>query len=210
MNVATENALYARFLRGLAVSAGRPAVRVGAETITYEAAHEKALQWAGSLLAGSDEPPGAVGVLAGRGIDTYVAILAGLYAGVTVVPLHADFPAARTQRMLEAAGVSALLADGQGLATLSELSGPWPEVPVLPIGGADGGPFRTVPISPADSSASHGPSRRPTSRMCCSPRVRRAVPRACRSRTAAPITTSGCWTSATTSPPTTSSPRPST
>lgn len=151
MNVATENALYARFLRGLAVSAGRPAVRVGAETITYEVAHEKALQWAGSLLAGPGEPPGAVGVLAGRGIDTYVAILAGLYAGVTVVPLHADFPAARTQRMLEAAGVSALLADGQGLATLAELSGPWPEVPVLPIGGADGGPFRTVPISPADS-----------------------------------------------------------
>lgn len=138
MNDTTDPALYARFLRGLAVSPRGIAIRTGAESLTYEEVHERALRWAGSLLAGREEPQ-AIGVLSGKGIDAYVGLLAGLYTGATVVPLHADFPAERTRRMLELSGVSALVADGPGLAALEALSGV--DIPVLSADSVRGKPL---------------------------------------------------------------------
>ncbi|MFF4354907.1 AMP-binding protein [Streptomyces sp. NPDC001530] len=149
MNQPTEPALYERFLRGLAVAPRGTAIRVGAEEMSYERVHELALEWAGALLAGTGEPPKAVGVLADKGIESYVGLLAGLYTGATVVPLHAEFPAARTRYMLEASGVSAVLADAQGLATLAEAAAAGPELPVLvprATTGVDTGPFRRIGI----------------------------------------------------------------
>ncbi|MET8682157.1 AMP-binding protein [Streptomyces sp. NPDC004647] len=120
-----HTALYSRFLRGLSLSPDRPAIRLGAEVITYRRAHELALRWAGSLLAhrpvGEQAGPPVVGVLAGKGLQSYVGILAALYAGATVVPLNPDFPAARNQRMLRISGAQVLLADGQGLAGTQDL-----------------------------------------------------------------------------------------
>jgi amino acid adenylation domain-containing protein len=114
-----DHALHARFLRGLAISPRATAFRVGAESLSYEAMHELALQWAGRLLDSTSERPTAVGVLSNKGTEAYVGILAALYAGLTAVPLHPDFPAARTKHMVEAAGVSVVLADEAGLATLT-------------------------------------------------------------------------------------------
>ncbi|WP_415840278.1 AMP-binding protein, partial [Nocardiopsis gilva] len=131
MKETSNPALYRRFLRGLALSPDRPAVRLGTQAITYESAHRRALLWAGSLLAGTPEPPTAVGVLAGKGVQSYVGILAGLYAGATVVPLHPAFPAPRTRRMLEMSGVSAVLVDDKGLAGLPDVLGDDLVVPVL-------------------------------------------------------------------------------
>ncbi|MEU9191197.1 AMP-binding protein [Streptomyces sp. NPDC048484] len=119
MNDLPDYALHSRFLRGLAGAAERPAIRVGAETVSFAEAHELALRWAGALLAGSAEPLRAVGVLANTGIEGFIGNLAALYAGCTVVPLHPDFPALRTRRMIQAAGVSAVLADEQGLSALT-------------------------------------------------------------------------------------------
>ncbi|MFI6149216.1 AMP-binding protein [Streptomyces sp. NPDC051109] len=129
--------LYERFLTGLQISPRRAAVRAGGRTVSYEEAHETALGWAGDLLAGADRPPRAVGVLTGKGADSYLALLAGLYSGATLVPLHADFPAARTRRMLEDSGVSAVIADARGLAALGETG---LDLPVLVAGEDAGGP----------------------------------------------------------------------
>lgn len=132
------HALHDRFLRGLGLGLNSPAIRVGPRTMSFATVHELALRLAGDLLARSENPPGPVGVLADRSADAYIGILAALYAGATVVPLHPDFPAVRTRRMLEASATSVLLADEHGRAALAETG---LEIPVL---------------SPRAGSAAHG------------------------------------------------------
>lgn len=94
------------------------------------------------------EPPKAVGVLADKGIESYVGLLAGLYTGATVVPLHAEFPAQRTKYMLEASGVTTVLADAHGLATLAETDVAGPELSVLAprAKGVGTGRFREIGV----------------------------------------------------------------
>jgi amino acid adenylation domain-containing protein len=106
--------LASRFLRGLEISPTRDAVRVGRDSLAYEEAHEGALAWAGSLTGVLGHRPRAVGVLAGKSIEAYVGVLAALYSGATVVPLHPDFPAPRLAEMIRLAGVEALVVDDRG------------------------------------------------------------------------------------------------
>ncbi|WP_405817778.1 AMP-binding protein [Streptomyces sp. NBC_00838] len=127
----TDATLPGRFLRGLARSADGPAVRAGTGTLTYRELHERALGLAGSLLAGLPAGPRAVGVLVGKGVSAYPTLLAGLYTGVTTVPLQQTFPAARTLRMIEASGVDALIADDDSLPALLELAAAGARLPVL-------------------------------------------------------------------------------
>ncbi|GAA2604873.1 MULTISPECIES: AMP-binding protein [Streptomyces] len=137
MNQLPAHALHSRFLRGLDKAPRNVAFRVGDHRITYEEAHHRALEQAGSLLAGTDEPPAAVGVLAGKSVEAYTGVLAALYAGAAVVPLHADFPAARTRYMLEAASVGAVIADEAGLKALADAA-PADAPPVLAPSAATG------------------------------------------------------------------------
>jgi amino acid adenylation domain-containing protein len=116
-----KGTLSGRFLRGLALSADRDAIRAQGRSFTYEQAHEMALTWAGSLLQRCGEPPRSIGVLAGKGVESYVGILAALYCGVPAVPLQPDFPADRTRHMLRAADISALVADERGFRLLAGL-----------------------------------------------------------------------------------------
>ena len=58
-----EHTLHGRFLRGLALSGDRDAIRLAGRGITYAEAHRLALTWAGSLLRACDAPPRAIGVL---------------------------------------------------------------------------------------------------------------------------------------------------
>lgn len=101
--------LYSLFRKGLAKNPGGPAFAIGGDSATYAETDVAALRLAGGL-AGRGHT--AVGVLAPRGRTAYVGILAGLYAGLTVVPLNPGFPRARTLAMARAAGVSVLVADG--------------------------------------------------------------------------------------------------
>ncbi|KUN09190.1 D-alanine--poly(phosphoribitol) ligase [Streptomyces yokosukanensis] len=126
-----DGTLSGRFLRGLALAPDRPALRVDGVDTTYRELHERALVLAGSLLAGLPDRPPAVGVLAGKGPTAYAALLAGLYSGVTVVPLQPAFPAARTRQMIEAAGVGALLADDDALPALTALHAEGVGLPTL-------------------------------------------------------------------------------
>ena len=142
----SERTLPSRFLRGLALCPDSDAIRAPGRGLTYAEAHDIALTWAGSLLHGCDEPPAAIGVLAGKGPESYLGILAALYCGVPAVPLQPDFPVERTRHMLTAAGVSALVTDEQGYALLPglfEAGG----VPVLRTGpGPGGGQGPAVPV----------------------------------------------------------------
>jgi amino acid adenylation domain-containing protein len=115
-----DAALPNRFLRGLALAPSRPAIRAGDQNISYEAAHEMALRWAGTACAAPGGPPAAIGVLAGKSAVGYVAVLAALYAGATVVPLNPDFPADRIRQMLDASGARTVFADRAGRAALGE------------------------------------------------------------------------------------------
>lgn len=125
----SEHTLPGRFLRGLALSPGKDAIRVSGQCVTYERAHDLALTWAGSLLRACDEPPSAVGVLAGKGVESYIGVLAALYCGAAAVPLQPDFPVGRTRHMLTAAKVSALVTDAQGARLIPGL----PEAEGMPV-----------------------------------------------------------------------------
>ncbi|MFF1487774.1 AMP-binding protein [Streptomyces sp. NPDC058319] len=139
--------LHERFLRGLALSADRPALRIGAETTTYRDLHRQALTWAGSLGGAR-----TVGVLAGKTVTAYAGILGALYAGATVVPLHPDFPAARTRHMLELSGATAVIADERGRAVLAGLGD---DLPALAVAEPDPARALTGPrtgTAPADTA----------------------------------------------------------
>ncbi|RKN05112.1 amino acid adenylation domain-containing protein [Streptomyces radicis] len=136
---ATGGCLHDWFLRGLARDPGATALRVGGTAVTYERLHGRALALAGALLAAAGERPCRVGLLAERGEDAYAGVLAALYAGATVVPLNPDFPAERTRRMIEAAGLDALLADATGRTLLPELKDAVDGVPV--VGEPTGAPL---------------------------------------------------------------------
>ncbi|MFI5783826.1 AMP-binding protein [Nocardia sp. NPDC051570] len=123
--------LVERFRRGLEVSADRPAIRVEGDSLTYAQLDERALILAGALLAGQVRPPTAIGVLAGKSLSGYAALLAGMYTGITVVPLQPAFPVVRTKAMIEAAGVDVLVADEESAAALAELRSVGVDLPVL-------------------------------------------------------------------------------
>jgi amino acid adenylation domain-containing protein len=137
-----ERTLTGRFLRGLALSPDRTAIRAPGRSVTYADAHQLALSWAGRLLRACDEPPTAIGVLAGKGLESYVGILAALYCGVPAVPLQPDFPIARTRHMIKAAKVSALVTDERGYRLLPDLF----ETGSIPVLRAGAGSGPTVPV----------------------------------------------------------------
>lgn len=146
MSDAYGGALYTRFLRGLTLAPERTAVRGPGWELTYRHLHERALTWAGTLLHATDGDgrgggPGAVAVLAAKGPDAYTGVLAGLCAGMSVVPVSVDFPAQRVRQMLDAAGVSAVVADAPGRALLDAAVEPDGRA-ALPVLATEGGTLR--------------------------------------------------------------------
>ncbi|WP_326565410.1 AMP-binding protein [Amycolatopsis rhabdoformis] len=159
MDTSLTGGLHSRFLRGLALSEGGTAVRVGDQDLTYGRLHEQALQWGGAL---ADAGARTVGVLAGKGISAYAGILAGLYAGATVVPLRPDFPAARTAQMVQAAGVDAMVVDARGSALLPEVfTGPTVLSPETKVRGALSEPKQVRPEDSAYVLFTSGSTGRP-------------------------------------------------
>ncbi|MFJ4124621.1 AMP-binding protein [[Kitasatospora] papulosa] len=152
-----DGTLSGRFLRGLALAPDRPALRADGAALTYRELHERALLLAGSLLAGLPGRQPAVGVLAGKGASAYPSLLAGLYSGVTVVPLQPAFPAARTRQMIEAAGVGALLADDDALPVLTALHEDGLDLPTLFAPG--GQPARALAVDPDSALKEPMPAR---------------------------------------------------
>ncbi|WP_372504776.1 AMP-binding protein [Streptomyces lavenduligriseus] len=157
MDPTVDGTLSGRFARGLALAPDRPALHADGVDLTYRELHELALVRAGSLLAGLPGRPPAVGVLAGKGPTAYASLLAGLYSGVTVVPLQPAFPAARTRRMIEAAGVGALLADDDALPALTALHEDGVRLPTLFAPG--GQPMPALALDPDSALKAPQPTR---------------------------------------------------
>ncbi|MFE5793570.1 AMP-binding protein [Streptomyces sp. NPDC056503] len=112
------NALYSRFLKGLALDGDAVALRAGGHSVTYREAHRTALHRAGAV----GDPARPVAVLASPAApDAALDILAALAAGATVVPLNAEGPPARTARTLAASGARTVFADAAGLRALERL-----------------------------------------------------------------------------------------
>ncbi|MFG3389382.1 AMP-binding protein [Streptomyces rochei] len=137
-------ALHTRFLSGLALAPERVAVRGPSWALTYRELHERALTWAGTLLRAADGDarggPGTVAVLADKGPDAYTGVLAALCGGMTVVPMSTSFPASRIRQMLDAAEVSAVVADETGRALLAAATEPGVRTP--PVLATEGGTLR--------------------------------------------------------------------
>ncbi|MFE2043048.1 amino acid adenylation domain-containing protein [Streptomyces sp. NPDC059477] len=157
MDPTSDGTLSARFARGLALAPDRPALHADGVTTTYRELHERALLLAGSVRAALPDPAPALGVLAGKGPTAYAALLAGLYSGLTVVPLQPAFPAARTRQMIEAAGVGALLADDDARPALTALHTAGVTLPTLFAPG--GQPLPALPVDPDSALKTPQPAR---------------------------------------------------
>lgn len=109
--------------RGFVLSAGRhperPALEVAGSSLTYRQLHRHACNIAQVVRANlPDDAPRMVGVLAGRSVSLYAGLLGTLIAGATIVPMNPAFPADRTRRMVEHAGVRMLVVDAASLDAL--------------------------------------------------------------------------------------------
>ena len=197
----TDYALHGRFLQGLAAAPRATALHLSTGPVSYEELHTTALRWAGALAAGPDGPPRVVGILAGKTLESYAGLLATLYLGATAVPLHPEFPAARTAAMLTACGVSVLLLDDAGLAVRAEMGDAVAGVPVFapvvdPRGSGTGLRLPVVSATPLAAPRSAGPDDVAYVLFTSGSTGR---PKGCRSPTATCGTTSRCWTTGTTS-----------
>ncbi|MGW6611885.1 amino acid adenylation domain-containing protein [Streptomyces erythrochromogenes] len=104
-------AVHLEFARRAALHPATVALVSGPDAITYGELDRRADRLARRLAGLGITAETPVGVLMGRSPDVVVAMLAVLKAGGAYLPLHAGQPAARTRRILDAAGCSVLLVD---------------------------------------------------------------------------------------------------
>jgi D-alanine--poly(phosphoribitol) ligase subunit 1 len=86
---------------------------------TYGEVASKARRIAGWLAAGVGEVPARVGVLCGRTLTAYAAILGCSWAGHAYVPLSPSLPTHRLALLLARGRLGALIVDAQGAAALT-------------------------------------------------------------------------------------------
>lgn len=110
-------------------------------SLTYAELGERAARLAACLSRTPDwRPDGGhplrVGILASRGVDACVALLAACWAGATYVPLGLKQPEERILALLRQCGLSAILADDEGMKLLTERVREACRQPVIHIGQA--------------------------------------------------------------------------
>jgi amino acid adenylation domain-containing protein len=104
--------LHELFDQAATRNAGEPALRFADEVLTYAQLQRRANQTANHLLARIGAPGQRVAVCVERSLELAVALLGTLKAGCSYVPLDPTHPAARLRRIVEDAGVTAILSDG--------------------------------------------------------------------------------------------------
>jgi amino acid adenylation domain-containing protein len=110
--------LRSGFLRSAAIEPDALALCIGQRSWTYGELQRTALTWAHALVDTLGRAPARVGVLGYRSECSYAGTLAALFAGATFVPLNPNFPAARTQMMIELADLDAILVEERHLGHL--------------------------------------------------------------------------------------------
>ncbi len=130
--------LHAGFFAQARRDPGRVALRERAASLSYGRLADRALRIAAALRSGRVPGPGgvtrpvgrgdAVAVSLRRGPDQIAAVLATLAAGASYVPVAADAPALRRDRIHRDAGVVAVLTDAvvEACADVSPLARPEP------------------------------------------------------------------------------------
>jgi amino acid adenylation domain-containing protein len=110
------------FLDSVRRFAGRPALQLGSEVLTYQALHDLAASLAATLDASSaaGEPP-LTAVFGHRSITAYAGVLGGLFRGHGYVPLNPAFPTDRTRAMLARSGCRSLIVDAHGAKQLDSV-----------------------------------------------------------------------------------------
>ena len=87
--------------------------------------------WVGSRVGGSAR----VGIIGGRSLDTYLAVLGSVWAGATYVPLNPKFPRDRLAALLKRADLAALIVDASGRALLNNELLQYCPPAILALGG---------------------------------------------------------------------------
>lgn len=160
------------FLRTLLKQAAQrseqSALVIAEKSYSYRELIEKAYQIADKLgeLKATDNKM-HVAILASRSFETYCAILAALFSGITYVILNPKLPKLRLLELLQLAKPAALIVDEKRLAMLeAELSGSCPPTIIAPhsksctigecsIIGADQLNSSAPHFTPADLSTAH-------------------------------------------------------
>ncbi len=110
------------FLDSVARHAGRPALQLGGEVLSYAALQERAAAIAATLDAQAPAGEGGLtAVFAHRSITAYAGVLGALLRGHGYVPLNPAFPTDRTRGMLLRSGCRSLIVDAHGARQLDEV-----------------------------------------------------------------------------------------
>ena len=129
-----DELLHEIFERQAARTPDNVAVIDGARALTYRELDRRSNQLAHLLRAHGIGRGSFVGILVGRSIEAYVAILGSLKSGAAYVPLDPEYPADRVAFILNDCGVELLLATRGRNAQHAGFAGQ-----VLVVDGSDSG-----------------------------------------------------------------------
>ncbi len=115
----------------------RPALVVGATTLTYGAMDRTARIWAKAIVDRLPRRAERVGVFAYRSQIAYQGTLAALYAGAAYVPLNRTFPVDRTISMAQDGRLDAIIVDAASLPQLQEVLSALNPCPMILLPDAD-------------------------------------------------------------------------
>lgn len=112
---AAQVPMIERLQASLRTFAGRPALNIAGEVLTYRQLHRQALAIQQQLrpLLADLEVPAVVGVCLEKSAALYGSLLALLGCGAVYLPLAPEHPPQRQQALLESAGAKVLLDDGR-------------------------------------------------------------------------------------------------
>jgi amino acid adenylation domain-containing protein len=115
--------LRAGFLRHAAAEPDAPAFVVRGASCSYGQMNETARRWARALIEARGSRPERVGLFAYRSAVAYTGTMAAMFAGAAYVPLNPTFPPEKTQAMIAAADLDAVIVDSTCLTQVAKLPG---------------------------------------------------------------------------------------
>ncbi|PZG02567.1 AMP-binding protein [Micromonospora deserti] len=118
--------LYDWFRMSARLHPDNVAIEIASDALTYAELRAAAGRLSAAMCQALGRPPRRVGLLTSRSLVGYLAYLASLRLGATVVPLNPANPAARNLAITEEAGLDLTMVDdtsGDGLAEYRSLAG---------------------------------------------------------------------------------------
>ncbi|NYD51840.1 non-ribosomal peptide synthetase component F [Actinomadura luteofluorescens] len=126
------------FLKSASARSDQAALIHDGQTWSYAEVLEEARRWASRLREClPSQPVQRMGIFVHTGTAEHVGKIAALLAGITFVPLNPKFPAQRIAEIIEQAGISIIIVDGQAAKKLGEIIDRLRVKPtvILPMGG---------------------------------------------------------------------------